>query len=703
MSSRALRRLQREQEEKEKLGHKPESEDSEEDTVPSPVQAKKNAFSFLDAADDGDQSDQSDEATKDQQPAEEQQEAEDAPASDSLSKSNANARQGARKKTKKKKKAAKAKEAPQAQPPASKEDTKLDEIDAALKEFKVKIASRASYQEEAGPDRELKGLFELLAVDSRHLNAFNEMKKLFGSTVTSSEAADHAARRAGRGPQTLDLGAALSGRYNRFFKGECLSGLAVRRNVLVLGKEEWPKATSAGLGMELVERAWDFTVEYKFVHSTIYQKIQKEFRQSVQTMDPQALILLLQPYPYHISTLLQVSEIAKQQGDHAVSADLLERALFTFGRSVHSSFGSALSQGKARLDYRRFENREFWLAAWRYINSLGQRGTWRTAFEWAKLLLSLDPEDDPLCIHLILDQLAIRGGEFESLIQLAGNQSVNWGQSSPNVQISLALAHYKAKHPKEAREILNAAVRNYPWVFARMLKELNIDHIPPSIWGSTARTPHEELLCEAYVLRAKDMWNVPEALSLLVEVVETTDKAPSPPPKDTAEISLNETRHFVLSEIRPLLSYLPRAHTQFMGSTTDPLPPPDDLFGTMEGATGIEDDEDEEAELSGPSWLGRMWSRFSLGQATPAADNAAPAAAASTEPTAAAAAEPNEREEGGSEREQLEELGRRGMNIGPALAQELFALSREQMDVMSLTQAGKAFESTARNIQTHLH
>lgn len=174
------------------------------------------------------------------------------------------------------------------------------------------------------------------------------------------------------------------------------------------------------------------------------------------------LILIL---AYHISTLLQVSEIAKQQGDHSVSGDLLERALFSFGRSVHSSFTTALSEGKARLDFRRRENREFWLAAWRYIANLGQRGTWRTAYEWTKLVFSLDPEGDPYSVGLILDQLALRGGQAEHFLSLINNRQINQFLRRTNLYISEALAEHKLKNAHRARLLLREVIRDCEFHF----------------------------------------------------------------------------------------------------------------------------------------------------------------------------------------------------------------------------------------------
>lgn len=271
--------------------------------------------------------------------------------------------------------------------------------------------------------------------------------------------------------------------------------------------------------------------------------------------------------------MLQVSEIAKQQGDHSVSGDLLERALFSFGRSVHSSFTTALSEGKARLDFQRPENREFWLAAWRYISNLCQRGTWRTAYEWAKLLLSLSPENDPYRVSLILDQLALRGGQGDHLLRLKKCHffQEKW-RNYPNIHISSALAEHKAKRAAECRLLLAKAVKKYPWIFARLFHELNIEPIPKSIWGKNPRSEREKLECEIYVLGAKDLWSNPDATSFLVEVTGSVTVDDLPPVRN-ADITIDEARHVLLTGTPALISLIPRAFTTTSYSSSDPLPP----------------------------------------------------------------------------------------------------------------------------------
>ena len=139
---------------------------------------------------------------------------------------------------------------------------------------------------------------------------------------------------------------------------------------------------------------------------------------------------------------------------------MLERALFTFGRSVHSTFSANLASGKARMDFRRPENREFWLAVWRYIATLGVRATWRTSFEWAKMLLAMDPEHDPYCLRLLIDQLALRGREPGALIDLVESDYLQreW-KVPPNLAFSVALAHDRVKQPQKARSTLRNAVK----------------------------------------------------------------------------------------------------------------------------------------------------------------------------------------------------------------------------------------------------
>ncbi|MCJ1308431.1 hypothetical protein MMC25_002084 [Agyrium rufum] len=610
MSSRALRKLQRERELQQQQTKQSDSgafteDESNEDGSTSeihngPVQPSKlNAFSMLDAAEDEEADIEKD---TDEEDAEEEEGTREAGAPVNDGQAELVGKKKSRKK--KKKKGKKKSDAPAVVKEEQAPDSQLDDIDLALRDIKVREGiSDDTKQRPLQPDDATKEMFSLLASDARALNATNEMKKLFGNLILEGEEGDRPGpapgRRRGRGPQQVDLGAALAGRNSPASRGQGLAGLALRRNVFMQGKEEWPKGTSGGLSMDSVEELWDFTTEYRYRHNKAYQDVQRQFAGCVESYDPQRMISLLQFNPYHISTLLQVSDIAKHQGDHSVSGDLLERALFTFGRAVHSSFPNTLSKGAARLDFRYPENREFWLAGWRYISNLGQRGTWRTAYEWAKLLYSLDPEGDPYCMFWIMDQLALRGGQFENFLQLISARHSYFNlKTQPNISISKGLAEFRMKQSQECRKSLTSAIGQFPWIFARLFQELGIDRLPKSIWGKQPRTDWEKLHTEAYVSRAKDLWDTPETITLLTEVAETVRDAGKLPIPDN-EVSLEEARHIILSDTPSLISFVPRRYTSARTSASDPLPPEDNetSYNTNDQSFGSDDEDDLREQL----------------------------------------------------------------------------------------------------------
>ena len=592
MSSRALRKLQKQQEELQHLNNAQADDESEADEASKPY--APNAFSILiDTADSDDHEVEGAHTSG-------LEDANDTVAmkqDDALSPSAGAKQDKARKRKKKKSKAGKTdklKDVSERDKFASR-TSQLDEIDLALQHLSAKSWD-GSRLVEADSIYGYPEMCHLLGVESKLLNALNEMKRLFGNVVLEGDGEGLGTpipgRRRSRGLQQLDLGEALASRHSPVSRGQGLTGLALRRNVFMAGREEWPKATSGGLGMEVVEKQRNGSTLYRFVHNKYYQDVQSQFESCVASMEPQRLVRLLQfnrkifspskgprltyTIAYHISTLLQVSEVGKHQGDNSLSGDLLERALFSFGRSVHSSFTTALSEGKARLDFRHPENREFWLGAWRYIINLGQKGTWRTAYEWAKLILSLDPQHDPFRVVLVIDQLALRAGQSAHFLKLSNSSyfSEQW-RSCPNIQISSSLAEYKSGNHSKALDTLTTAASAFPWIFARLFRELDIEHIPKTIWGKEPRTEREKFDCEAYVHGTKDLWNTPKTIHLLKTAAESATNKLSP--RDYNPITLQEARHILLSGTPSLISLIPRNFTSMFTNSSDPLPPLDSI------------------------------------------------------------------------------------------------------------------------------
>lgn len=292
MSSRALRKLQKQQE----LLQRPEDvlEDDESEVEETPKPQALNAFDMLIDADDTDdveaESSHSTESN-DANVIEATKQINDGPSASTGAKKNK-----ARKKKKQKNKSGKDKQndvVTRGTKPAGKPG-RLDEIDLALKSLPTKPRD-GSYAHSNDGEVEV---CRLLGIDSRQLNVLNEMKRLFGKIVLEGDGEDSgtqgSGRRRGRGPQQLDLGGALAGRNSPISRGQGLAGLALRRNVFMTGKEEWPKATSGGLGMEVEGKMDNGITQYRFVHNTVYQDVQNQFKACVESLEPHRLIQMLQ-------------------------------------------------------------------------------------------------------------------------------------------------------------------------------------------------------------------------------------------------------------------------------------------------------------------------------------------------------------------------------------------------------------------------
>ena len=277
MSTRALRKLQRQRQ-----GNGQAQATSESDGYESPAPAKSlNAFQMLNAGGeevDDDGSDHENDEVGSDSFAQKLQDSQSHPVKS--------------KKVKKKKKKGKDKAAESGQ--TAEPEAQLDEIDLALQSLSAKDKQATNANTGPTVDEANAQLYRLLAIEAKHLNALNEMKRLFGNVVLEgNEEESGSQRRRGRGPRQVDLGGALTARNSPVSKGQGLKGLALKRNPFIVGKEEWPQATSGGLGMELVEKMEDGTTEYRFVHTSLYQGVQREFESCVASMDPQRLITML--------------------------------------------------------------------------------------------------------------------------------------------------------------------------------------------------------------------------------------------------------------------------------------------------------------------------------------------------------------------------------------------------------------------------
>ncbi|OLN87202.1 Ribosome quality control complex subunit 1 [Colletotrichum chlorophyti] len=561
MSSRQLRKLQKQKELDQLQEAKVSAEASSDDEPePAPTKPRQSLFAALGSAGDNDDHDESD---NDPNEAREKVQSESEPES---------VPQPAKKKNKKKKKkkGKKASEQLKTESPKS-ENEQDDEIDRALRE--LNIARNANSNATDNLAQRSRDIDELLQINTHHLRAINEMRALFGKEAIQAaqdeERAElEAARRAQRPGQHVDLETALRGNPR-----QKLPEISLRRNVFIQGKETWPRATAVGLVMKEIRKGDDGLTEFAYVHEPAYDNVQLAFFGCVQLGDPMQMIQLLRVYPYHISTLLQVNKVAIQDQNRALAADLCERALFTFGRATTSAFRQKLEQGKARLDFRRPENREFWLAGYMYLKSLILKGTHRTALEWAKLLFGLNPTD-PYGMKYFIHTLAIRARQAEWLIDFCNVPEFVADETDDTyVKQTLVLAKLQLGDTDGAKVAAVAGMERLPWLYCALFQALNLE-APPPLWGVRPDTDEREFWTNLYIHQAKDIWNNTQAIDLLKNAVKIAKKPSQTLPPDQ-QADTRTARWTWLEDTPSLLSGIPRAIlNQEPNYAFDPLPPP---------------------------------------------------------------------------------------------------------------------------------
>lgn len=233
----------------------------------------------------------------------------------------------------------------------------------------------------------------------------------------------------------------------------------------------------------------------------------------VMTPDPESLMQLLQQYPYHAETLLQVAMVLLRQGsDKSTSNALIEKCLFVFDRTFHKNFHELLSEGRTgllRLPYESFLNRQFHLCLFRYIMNLGERSTFLTALSYSKFLLSLSPAEDPLGVRYFLDYYAIMSEEFQYLVKFSKSPLVTTYEKwlTPGLAFSTALAYLNLNDIENAKSLLRTAHHSYPYVSYKLLELVGLSHNMPVKENEIPVTDEILLAAETYLVRAGAMWN----------------------------------------------------------------------------------------------------------------------------------------------------------------------------------------------------
>ncbi|KIJ58860.1 hypothetical protein HYDPIDRAFT_101901 [Hydnomerulius pinastri MD-312] len=177
-------------------------------------------------------------------------------------------------------------------------------------------------------------------------------------------------------------------------------------------------------------------------------------------------------------TLLQLAEVYRQREEYSSAIDYVSRTLYAYGRAFLGAF--SFTSGTNRLDFDRIENRPFFLAIHRQVIDLQRRGCPRTAFEHARLLVSLDPLTDPHGVLLHLDYLSMKAGMGDWLLNvwnvyLGGEAEETEGCTDPSVLPGWGYARALLLREKEKeRKDRGEAILAFPSVIPLLADKCDI-------------------------------------------------------------------------------------------------------------------------------------------------------------------------------------------------------------------------------------
>ncbi|XP_023174230.1 transcription factor 25 [Drosophila hydei] len=423
---------------------------------------------------------------------------------------------------------------------------------------------------------------KLLMVELKHLNQQNEMRRTFGRRVVKVE------NKRGRQKTTLKSTYMVTAKD---------SWPPLTKNIITMKLLPTPESPSSSTSPKIQKNDEENVQWFTFQHSQYYQGVQHMFLSALERIDSEFLITLIKRCPFHVDSLVQLSEVCKMTEDFALASELIERALLLLESSLHINF--SLTSGNSRLDYRRQENRAFFVVLFKHAQYLEERACCRTAFEISKLVLSLQPDVDPLAMVLVIDYYALRSKQFGWLVEFYEqyNASRNLAQL-PNMAYSYALALYTLHGRCErANEALQYALLMFPGVLRPLLEEMSVQtdkrvlassYFFTDVSGDQSPALHQ-LVC-LYVCRAKVIWRQNDVLFWLESTVNTVlDRIDSKDPiindyKEKRSVRYGGTpprpilRHVILSDYKekvPLAVFVSKEKQAIM--TYDPLPPVDSV------------------------------------------------------------------------------------------------------------------------------
>ena len=394
--------------------------------------------------------------------------------------------------------------------------------------------------------------FQLFSIkDPKSLNPEHEFKRIFGNEAVSQTNAAVSANYEEHLPRVLRNNPHFMGKKSVVI-GKKKKGNDVMLSLFVSGKAHWPMYRSLYLTTQLKSTKPNNVEIYEIIDQPtvtgsttgLYAQIQQQYERALQSSDPDSFVYILQQvHPYHIHTLLQLSEVFRtMQRENDQAQDLNERALFAIQHILNNpQLVNSLLNGRCRLDSTQDIVKAIYLSILCRLHALARSGAHNTAFDLCRLLLSIscDPITntaitiaDPTHVLLFIDYYAIRIRKFKYIYhELIENFIIPQQpelQYLPNLMYSRALSLWKDDQLSKASEVLQEALNLWPMVLVALLTEMKTSRfqefealIRNTIFTTKICTsPIFSKLISAYARRSADFWKEDNVLDWLKYNIE---------------------------------------------------------------------------------------------------------------------------------------------------------------------------------------
>jgi hypothetical protein len=326
-------------------------------------------------------------------------------------------------------------------------------------------------------------------IEFENLNPENEFTKLFGKSALTQGVSMNEQL-----PKNI--------RNNRHHKLNRPSTSSTS-TLFVKPKAHWPPYQPLGLSLALTstdEQTDTYTIQY----GEFYTSLQKSFERCIQSHDPNNFVYLLQrEHPYHLHTLLQLSEFYRTMQREADQAqDMLERLLFAIQNlfTGNSQFLRGVKSGQVKLlPYSNIVSQIVYHALLARAHAMSRSGAHKTAFELTKLIHSLSFMDnkDPVHVMLFIDFMAIQAGQYQWFLDFIPD---NVFQYLPNIMYSRGLALYYLDRKEEATQAMVKAMTVWPMVLCPLLEECKLSSSKWTEWEQLTRnTIFTDVVCTSQV------------------------------------------------------------------------------------------------------------------------------------------------------------------------------------------------------------